>query len=163
MLRIEFPSKFMALLGLVHERPLLFFVILFVSFIPDSYFSFSYSFTTYLLCLPGHLCILGKIDGGFGICMFWQRLPADPPTHFFFVGNQLDSFPASLILKCDQMDDSRTEVCYSYDLAPKIFLCTVPHAISNLALEHPTLKATPWKNQKMEGAWTPLRGEPPTN
>lgn len=37
---------------------------------------------------------------------------------FFFVGNQLDPFPASLILKCDQVEDSRTKVCYSYDLGP---------------------------------------------
>ena len=37
---------------------------------------------------------------------------------FFFVENQLDSFPASLILKCDQVDNSKTKVCYCYDLGP---------------------------------------------
>ena len=30
--------------------------------------------TMCLSCAPGHLCIFGKIDGGFGICMLWQRL-----------------------------------------------------------------------------------------
>lgn len=43
---------------------------------------------------------------------------------FFFLGNQLESFPDSLILKCghafeySQLDGSGTNVCYFLDLGP---------------------------------------------
>ena len=47
-----------------------------------------------------------------------EGTPADPHSHFLLCGKSAGLFPASLILKCDQVDNSKTKVCYCYDLGP---------------------------------------------